>query len=88
MAGQPGLAYGRPPSSSGSLPSQLVAGFAMLTYLPLTTYRIALEPAPSRTSFMVISPATPGKPLSVLRHSRISSPQGDDYQGPLVLLRA
>src|SRR6266849_5318755 len=46
---------------------------ATLTYLPLTTLRMALAPAPSRTSSIVISPATPGKFLSPLRHSRILS---------------
>src|SRR4029079_12960345 len=46
---------------------------AMLTYFPLTTLRIAVMPVPSRTSSMVIGPATPGKSLSVPRHWRILS---------------
>src|SRR5262249_46028563 len=46
---------------------------ATFTYWPLTTLRMALAPAPSRTSFMVISPATPGKPFRPARQPRILS---------------
>src|SRR5262245_58563355 len=58
--------------------------FATFTYLPLTTLRIALAPAPSRTSLKVISPATPGKFFIPLRHSRILSRSESRSAGALV----
>src|SRR5262249_966363 len=57
---------------------------ATFTYWPLTTLRMALAPAPSRTSFMVISPATPGKPFRPPRHSRILSRSDSRSAGLLV----
>src|SRR5438477_336315 len=50
----------------------------------LPTCRMALEPAPSRFSSMVISPATPGKFLSPARQPRILSRSASRSLGLLV----
>src|SRR5262245_4386792 len=49
------------------------AHLATLTYLPSTTLRMALEPAPSLFSSIGSSPATPGKFLRLARQPRILS---------------
>src|ERR1044072_8400054 len=61
------------------------AHLAMLMYFPLTTFRIAVMPVPSRTSSMVIGPATPGKSLRVPRHWRILSRSLSRSSGLLVM---
>ncbi len=62
-----------------SLPS--IDYFATLTYLPLTTLRIAVLPVPSRTSCMVISRATPG---NIAAGSSSSDGTDGMPMGPLV----
>src|SRR5215831_10497602 len=66
------------------VPAGSAAHLATLTYLPSTTLRIALEPAPSRFSSMVISPATPGKFLRPARQPRILSRSASRSLGLLV----